>query len=127
VSSSRNINTSLVVTVISACLGLVVVGVPAHTLAEHLATTTDAAQLVKKRLEDSIISKLKQPLPKQARQLPATHNPQIPAGIHYEHRPPAVILYHNTKALADNNQVLIVTHLPRAALSELLARKPEAD
>lgn len=110
-------------TVISACLGLVVVGVPAHALVEHLTTTTDAAQLVKKRLEDSIISKLKQPSSEQARQLAATHNPRSSAEIHYEHRQPDAILYQNTKALADNNQVLIVTHLPRAALSDLPAQK----
>lgn len=40
---------------------------------------------------------------------------------------PEAIFYKNTKALGDTNRVLIVTNLPRAALSDLQALGPAAN
>lgn len=80
--------------------------------------------------EDSslvVTSKLEQPSIAHAQKLAATYNSYFSLGACRERGEADEVLYQNTKALADNNQVLIVTHLPRAALSELLARKPEAN
>jgi hypothetical protein len=114
-------------TVLSACLGLVVVGVPVQTIAQHLATTTDASQSAKEKIEDSSSSKIEQSSSKQSRKLAATHNSQFSVDNHHKYHQPDKVLYQNTKPLTNNNQVLIVTHLPRAALSELLAKKPAAN
>jgi hypothetical protein len=126
VHKPRTTNSSLFVTVLSACLGLVVVSVPVQALAQHLATMTDASLSAKAKIEVSSISKIQQPSSKQARKLAATRNSHLSLSSRREYNQPDVILYRNTKALTNHNQVLIVTHLPRAALSELLAKKPAA-
>jgi hypothetical protein len=123
VNSSRNNNAALFVTVLSACLGLVVVGVPVQALTQHLATTADASLTAKEKAEDSSISKLQQPSIDQAQKLAATHNSYFSLDGCSKRGEPEEVSYKNTKALTDNNQVLIITHLPRAALSERLGEE----
>jgi hypothetical protein len=118
VNESRNTNTPLFITVLCACLGLLVVGAPAQGSARQAATEvaqygTSAIHL---RLAASAVSSL-QVLKIDDRWLP---DPAAREGQ------PEEILYQNTKALTDNNQVLLITHLPRAALSEQPAKPPKA-
>ena len=123
VRKPRITNSSLFVTVLSACLGLVVVSVPVQALAQHLATMTDASLSAKAKIEVSSISKIQQPSSKQARKLAATRNSHFSLSNRREYNQPDRVLYRNTKALTNHNQVLIVTHLPRAALSEKLGEE----
>lgn len=72
-------------------------------------------------------AKAEQPSPEQAQKLAAIYNSYFSLGSCRERGEPEEIFYKNTKALVENNQVLIVTRLPRAGLSELLAKKPVAN
>jgi hypothetical protein len=65
--------------------------------------------------------------PEQAQKLAATYNSYFSLGSCRERGEPDEVLYQNTKALVENNQVLIVTRLPRAGLLELLAKQPAAN
>jgi len=100
-----------------------VVSVPVQALAQHLATMTDASLSAKEKIEVSSILKIQQPSSKQARKLAATRNSHFSLSNRREYNQPDRVLYRNTKALTNHNQVLIVTHLPRAALSEKLGKE----
>jgi hypothetical protein len=74
----------------------------------------------------AINAKAEQASPEQAQKLAAIYNSYFSLGSCRERGEPDEVLYQNTKALVENNQVLIVTRLPRAGLSELLAKQPAA-
>ncbi len=76
-------------------------------------------------LEDSSLvvkAKAKQSSPEQADKQAALYNSYFSLGSCRERGQPEGILYQNTRALVENNQVLVVTRLPRAALSVMLAK-----
>lgn len=78
-------------------------------------------------LEDSSLvvkTQTEQPSPAQAQKLAATYNSYFSLGSCRERGEPDQVLYENTKALVEDNRVVIVTHLARAALSDLLAKEP---
>ena len=70
---------------------------------------------------------IQQESPEQAQKLAATYTSAFLAAGCRERGKPAELFYENTQALAANNQVLIVTRLPRAALSVPLVEKPAAN
>jgi hypothetical protein len=81
-------------------------------------------------LEDSgltVTAKHEHQLPQLAQKHAAVYNSYFSFGRCSADGEAKVILYQNTKALTENNQVLVVTRLPRAALAELLAAKPAAN
>ena len=134
-------NTSLFVTVLSACLGLLIVGVPTQAEAKSAkeACSKKATPEIKALLDEhsfirplaefianvsKIISLRKYDHPEQARKLTSTSNSYFSIGSGRERNQPTEVLYQNTKALVENNQVLIVTRLPRAGLADLLAKQP---
>jgi hypothetical protein len=112
VNEPRNTNAPLSITVLCACLGLLIIGVPAHTHARQAATEAGhhyVASSTRLRLAASAVSSLK---------ALKVDVPWLPKFAVQAKGQPASILYQNTKALTDTHQVLVVTHLPRAALSE---------
>jgi hypothetical protein len=69
----------------------------------------------------------KQQSPEQARKLATDYNFMLLVGMCRERGQPAELFYQNTQALADNDQVIIITRLPRAALNVPLVEKPAAN
>jgi hypothetical protein len=116
----RHTNTTLFVTVLSACLGLLIAGVPAQINAQPVTVKTTSSELVTNVA-------FKQQSPEQARKLVASFNAMFSTGSCRERGQAAQLFYKNTQALADNDQVFIVTRLPRAALRVLLVEKPAAN
>jgi hypothetical protein len=88
----------------------------------HLSVTfkTTASELIA-----NIV--FKQHSPEHARKLVASFNAMFSAGGCRERGEPSELFYTNTKALTDNDQVLIVTRLPRAGLDVPLVEKPVAN
>jgi hypothetical protein len=102
-------NATFFVTVMSACLGLLIGGVPLEAHARQgSANAADKSQSATNATEPES--------PAQAQKLAATYNSAFSMGGCREHGEPAEVFYTNTRALADNDQVLIVTRLPRAGL-----------
>jgi hypothetical protein len=58
----------------------------------------------------------------QAQKLAAAYNSYFSLGVARKRVEPEAVPYQNSKALVEQNRVLIVTHLPRAALSDSLAK-----
>jgi len=112
VNESRNTNTPLFITVLCACLGLLVVGAPAAQ-GNARQTATEAAQYGAAstclRLAASAVSTL---------QVLKIDDRWLPDSMARGEGQPEEILYQNPKALADKTEVLLITHLPRAALSD---------
>lgn len=111
----RITNASLFVKALSACLGLLMTGLPAahaHTRQE-IATAVSESQALAAATVSS-----QQLWPQQAYKLAAVSNSYSQVAACYLHREPAGPLYQNSRALVDKNQLLVVTHLPRAALSQ---------
>jgi hypothetical protein len=120
VNEPRNTNAPLSITVLCACLGLLVIGVPAqaHTwqatteVAHHYGVSSSRLMLAASAVSNLRVLKVDDHwLPDVAAQAKGQ---------------PEANFYHNTKALTDTNQVLLITHLPRAALSEQPAKSPQA-
>jgi hypothetical protein len=112
VNEARNTNTPLFITVLCACLGLLTVGAaPAQGSTRQAATEVVqyGASSTCLRLAASAVSTL---------QVLKIDDRWLPDSVAQAKGQPAEILYQNTKALTDNNQVLVITHLPRAALSD---------
>ena len=113
---SRNTNAPLFITVLCACLGLLTAGVPAEANARQAATEAAyhyVASSTQLRLAASAVSTIKA-LKVDDRWL-ADFDRQAKGQLDPN-------LYQNSKALTDSHQVLLVTHLPRAALSEHSAK-----
>ena len=118
VNESRNTNAPLSITVLCACLGLLIIGVPAHTNAHQAVTEVThhyGVSPIRLSLAVSTVSSL-HALKVDGRWLPD-------AAVQAKGQP-EVILYQNTKALSDKPEVFLITHLPRAALSEQPAKPP---
>jgi hypothetical protein len=116
VNEPRNTNAPLSITVLCACLGLLIIGVPAEVNARQAATEVAyhyVASSTRLRLAASAVSSL------QVRKADVPWHPGLAAQATGQ---PEVKSYQNSKALIDTNQVLLVTHLPRAALSEQPAK-----
>jgi hypothetical protein len=110
VNEPRNTNTPLFITVLCACLGLLTVGaLPAQGSVRQAATEVAqyGASSTRLRLAASAASTL-QVLKIDDRWLPDS----VAAGQ------PAEILYQTPEALTDKTEVLLIAHLPRAALSD---------
>lgn len=129
-NSSRHINTSLFVTVISACLGLLIVGVPVEGQVRRAADikwSDKAPAGVKSLLNNKAFISPLASFVVQAQKIAAAYNPHSSFGSYGDRSEPVEISYQNSKALVRNNQVLIVTRLPRAGLSDSLAKSPAAN
>jgi len=130
VNSSRHFNTSLFVTVLSACLGLLIIGVPAQAqtgLATDITWQSKAPAVVKSLLNRQPFISPLAGFVVQVEKLAAIYNAHFSFDSCPERGEPEAIFYQNTRALSENNQVLVVTRLPRAALSVLLAKRPAMD
>ena len=111
-NESRNNNAPLFITVLCACLGLLTTGVPAEASARQAATEVAyhyVASSTQLRLAASAVSTIK--VLKVDDRWPVDFDLKTKGQLDLN-------LYQNSKALTDNHQVLLVTHLPRAALSE---------
>ncbi|HEX8143349.1 MAG TPA: hypothetical protein VF553_12185 [Pyrinomonadaceae bacterium] len=119
--TSRINNASLFVTVLSACLGLVMTGVPAH------AHTQPGIGVAVERSQALVAGTTSQQLsPQQARKLAAAANSYFQIAACHIRLEPAEVFYHNTLALSGTDQLLVVTRLPRAGLPALLAEQQRA-
>jgi hypothetical protein len=120
VNEPRNTNAPFSITVLCACLGLLMTGVPAEVNARQAATEAVhhyVASSIHLRLAASAVSSL------QVRKIDARWLPDLAVQAKGQ---PEVVFYQNTKALTDPHQVLLITHLPRAALSEQPAKSLQA-
>ncbi|HEX8776395.1 MAG TPA: hypothetical protein VF735_22690 [Pyrinomonadaceae bacterium] len=107
--TSRITNASLFVTVLSACLGLVMTGVPAH------AHTQPGLAAAVNRSQALVAGAASQP--QQARKLAAVSNSYFQIAACQPAGEPAEVFYQNNKALTNLNRLLVVTRLPRAGLA----------
>lgn len=120
--TSRITNASLFVTVLSACLGLVMTGVPAHAHTQPgIITAVNGSQALVAGAASQQLS------PQQARKLAAVSNSYFQIAACQPQGEPAEVLYQNHRAFADVNRILVVTRLPRADLPAALpkAEQPE--
>jgi len=119
----RITNTSLFVTVLSTCLGLLVAGVPPQVAAQSVkAGVRYSTGALHSRL--IVNTKADAQAPYQARKFAATNNSFFWLANSGKLAQPDVVSYQNTKALIESNRFVIVTHLPRAALADLPAKEP---
>jgi hypothetical protein len=119
--TSRITNASLFVTVLSACLGLVMTGVPAHAHTQQgIATSVNRSQALVAGAASHQLS------PQQARKLAAAANSYFQIAACPAACEPAEVLYQNHRALTDKNRILVVTRLPRAGLVALLKTEQSA-
>ena len=116
-------NTSLFVTVLSGCIGLLAVGVPPQIAARSVK---DGVRYSTAALHSRLIVNVKADAqsPYQSGKLAATNTSyfSVETSRKLVQSPPPG--YQNTKPLVENNQVLIVSNLPRAGLSDVLANEP---
>jgi hypothetical protein len=120
VKATRNTNASLFTTVLCACLGLLIIGTPLQAQASRgtaQAYQSANASTLGSGFGASVVASL-QKLRVDDRWLPDS---AAQAEVLSKE-----IFYRKTKPLAFNNQVLIVTRLPRAGLSDLSAEQPKA-
>jgi hypothetical protein len=114
--TSRITNASLFVTVLSACLGLLMTGVPSQ------AQTQRGANSAFNQSQALVAGVAVRPLSsQQVLKLAAACNSYFRIAVCQAHSEPSAILYQNSRALADRNQLLVVTRLPRAGLTSPLA------
>jgi hypothetical protein len=117
--TSRITNASLFVTVLSACLGLSMTGAPSQAYTQQGAGTAVSES------QALVFHAFSQPLsPQQVRKLAATNNSYFQIAVCQSQGEPEENFYQNTRALIDKNQLLVVTRLPRAALTTLPAEQP---
>ncbi len=117
--TSRITNASLFVTVLSACLGLSMTGASSQIQAQQGAAVNESQALVFNAFSQHLS-------PQQVRKLAASNNSYFQVAICHTQGEPAEAVYQNTRALTDKNQLLVVTRLPRAALTRLPAEQPGA-
>jgi hypothetical protein len=120
VNESRNTNTPISITVLCACLGLLILGVPAQGSSARQAVTevaqyaTSATRL---RLAASVVSSLR---------VLKIEDRWLPDSAAQAEGQPASILYRKTQIHPAINQFLNVTCLPRAAISDSPAKPLKA-
>jgi hypothetical protein len=109
----RITNASLFVTVLSACLGLLMTGVPtAHAQTQQgIRTAVSKSQALA-----AASATYQQSSPQQARKLAAAAGSYFRFDAACADSQPAQLLYQNSRALTDKDQLLVVTRLPRAGL-----------
>ncbi|HEV2912647.1 MAG TPA: hypothetical protein VGX92_04965 [Pyrinomonadaceae bacterium] len=112
--TSRITNASLFVTVLSACLSLLMTGTPAQAHAQQQQDRATAAN--KSQALAATDGPCGPQSPEQARKIAAASNSYFRIAICHATREPAPLLYQNDRALIDRNRVLVVTRLPRASL-----------
>ncbi|HEX8137251.1 MAG TPA: hypothetical protein VF544_06645 [Pyrinomonadaceae bacterium] len=108
----RITSASLFVTVLSACLGLAMAGLPmahAHTQ-EGIRTAVSKSQAL------AVGATVQQLSPQQARKLAAVSNSYFQVADCHLSSDEAAPVYENSRALISKNRLLVVTRLPRAAL-----------
>jgi hypothetical protein len=108
----RITSASLFVTVLSACLGLAVTGLPAA----HAHTQDGIRTAVSKSQALAVGAAAQQLSPQQARKLAAVSNSFFQVAACHVHSEQAAPLYENSRALISKTRLLLVTRLPRAAL-----------
>lgn len=124
VNSSRHINTSLLT--IIACLGLLIVGVPVQAIAQSAGEDVRRAGEAPARIEQLLNSKVFiSPFTGFVADLGKLISTEKyePIGGGREPKASVRISYQNDQALVRNDEVLIVTRLPRAGLSDLSAKR----
>lgn len=113
---NRANNATLFLTVLSACMGLLMTGAPAYAQAQRAAfagQTKSHAKAGVAKSSDSIKPVVAELLGRTVL-LPPVINVISDTG---EHVVAQEVCYQNTIALTGNHRVLIVTRLPRAALN----------
>ena len=114
-------NGPLFVTVLSACL---LVAGAAHQAQAQGAGAIDQSKIT---AEDSSKCRNAQQPSKKSEESAATCPSYFSHGARVITHEPQIIFYENTRALVGNNQILIVSRLPRAGLDGLLAFEPVAN
>jgi hypothetical protein len=111
VTETKNNNAPVFITVLCACLGLLVVGVPAEANARQASTEMAhyRASSIRLSLAASVVSSL-----------PALKidDRWLPASASQGKGWPEIVSYENSKALGEIKQFLNITCLPRASLSD---------
>jgi hypothetical protein len=114
--TSRITNASLFVTVLSACLGLVSTAAPSdHAQAQPGETVVSRSQAI---IAGATVVQLS---PQRTLKLDAASNSFFRIDICRALGGVEENLYQNSRALTDKHRLLVVTRLPRAALSHMLA------
>ena len=125
VNSSRHINTYLLLTVLSACLGLSIVGVPVQAIAQSQREDVGCSEEAPAKIEHFLNSKVFiSPLARFVADLGKLISIEKYdlIGSRHERNEPVKIFYQNSQSLVPYDEVLIVTRLPRAGLPDLLAK-----
>ena len=121
VNSSRHLNTPLLLTVFSACLGLLIVGVPVQAIAQSAREGVRCSDKAPAKIEYLLNSKVFiSPLAgfvADLGKLISIEKYDL-IGSPRERDESVKIFYQNSQALVRTDEVLIVTRLPRAGLSD---------
>ena len=112
----KNINASLFTTALCACLGLLAVGTPLQARARLRTAERDQFVYV-----STIRSGFGAAVVVSLQKLKAADHWLADSVARVEGQPDE-LLYQNSKPLIEHNQVLIVTRLPRAGLSDAPAK-----
>lgn len=119
-NAPRNNNASIFTAVICACLGVLVVGTPLHAHTRRASSEVyrfESASVIRSGFEASVVVTLRK-LKLDGRWLP---RPVARAEASSEKN-----FYRNDKPLAALHQVIVVTRLARAGLSDSPAESPKA-
>ena len=107
-------NATVFVTVLSACLGLLVIGATSQAHGTASSVLNELASAASANLSYSHSSS-------QGLKLAAAFGSSPQPFVVKGETEQAQTLYKNTRALTDRNQILIVTHMPRASLDSMSA------
>ncbi|MDT4966326.1 MAG: hypothetical protein QOJ64_1063 [Acidobacteriota bacterium] len=120
---NKIINTSLFVTVLSGCIGLLAVGVPPRMA---VRSVKDGVRYSTAALHSHLIVNVTADTHShyQAGKLAAANISYFSIANSRKLIQSQPLRYQSTKPLVERNQVLIVTNLPRADLSDVLANEP---
>lgn len=110
----RNNNAPIFVTVLSACLGLIVAGAPSRVHRTASSVLSEIAAATSVNLSYSHSSK-------QTLRLAATFAPSPLTFVSQSETEPSRILYQSRTPLAASNRILVVTRLARASLNDGLS------
>ncbi|HJU56113.1 MAG TPA: hypothetical protein VJ715_16130 [Pyrinomonadaceae bacterium] len=119
-NAPRNNNASIFTALVCACLGVLVVGTPLHAHTRRASTEVyrfERASVIRTGFEASVVVTLRK-LKLDGRWLP---RPAVRAEAS-----PDQNFYRHDKPLAALHQVLVVTRLARAGLSDSSAESPKA-
>lgn len=110
----------------SACLGLLIVGVPVEAIAqsarEVIRCSDEAPAKIERLLNAEVFINPLAGFVAGLGKLISVEKYDLP-GCRDERAESVKIFYQNSQALVGNDEVLIVTHLPRAGLSNLLPER----